>query len=402
MPKIIIKWNKEINDRLNEYGEKFGNELNSDTFKDEWISFIEEEYKTLRGEKQEIVVNEYISATERVISYIKESSNDIFKEISKSARENLSVILTADKDNSDGIDMYFNAVKKEYILNPIGSCNNVSFTEENRDLYIKNNLKLVVSTAKKYRGLGVSFGDLIQAGNLGLMKAFDKYNPNKVALRDDIIYLIEESDLNSFSHDDAKRLLNKKILYTKGNVDFVSNLPQHGFSSKEEFINWCNENIKGASFASVAFKWIRGSIMNEVASARQVNIPYNKLSEGYTNLLSLDTNPTCENDDNSHSILSWVDEEYSQDETSDIEQVETAIDVEEEVEKLLEPLTDDERRVIKMRFGIGFPCSMTLGQIAKQELMSVTETKKLIASILEKIRDSASDSDIKKIAAYFS
>lgn len=47
---------------------------------------------------------------------------------------------------------------------------------EARDILIKSNTRLVVSIAKRYLGCGVPFLDLIQEGNLGLMKAVEKFD----------------------------------------------------------------------------------------------------------------------------------------------------------------------------------------------------------------------------------
>jgi RNA polymerase primary sigma factor len=51
--------------------------------------------------------------------------------------------------------------------------------ERARQRLIEKNLRLVVSVAKKYRGYGLPFEDLIQEGNIGLMKAVDKFEPKK-------------------------------------------------------------------------------------------------------------------------------------------------------------------------------------------------------------------------------
>jgi RNA polymerase primary sigma factor len=48
-----------------------------------------------------------------------------------------------------------------------------------RQRLIEKNLRLVVSVAKKYRGYGLPFEDLIQEGNIGLMKAVEKYDPDR-------------------------------------------------------------------------------------------------------------------------------------------------------------------------------------------------------------------------------
>lgn len=49
---------------------------------------------------------------------------------------------------------------------------------EARRKLIEKNLRLVVSVAKKYKGMGLPFEDLIQEGNTGLMKSIDKYDPD--------------------------------------------------------------------------------------------------------------------------------------------------------------------------------------------------------------------------------
>ncbi len=48
--------------------------------------------------------------------------------------------------------------------------------EEKRRVLAEGNLRLVVSIAKKFQGRGVPFADLIQEGNIGLMKALDKFD----------------------------------------------------------------------------------------------------------------------------------------------------------------------------------------------------------------------------------
>jgi RNA polymerase primary sigma factor len=46
-----------------------------------------------------------------------------------------------------------------------------------RTEFIQRNLKLVISLAGRYRGRGLDVADLAEEGNIGLMRAVDKYDP---------------------------------------------------------------------------------------------------------------------------------------------------------------------------------------------------------------------------------
>src|SRR5918997_1115395 len=83
----------------------------------------------------------------------------------------------------DSIRMYLAEIGRVPLLNhadEIRLANGIARgCKRSKDRLVEANLRLVVSIAKKYRNRGVSFLDLIQEGNLGLIRAAEKFDPSK-------------------------------------------------------------------------------------------------------------------------------------------------------------------------------------------------------------------------------
>ncbi|MEI8067616.1 MAG: RNA polymerase sigma factor RpoD [Candidatus Shapirobacteria bacterium] len=131
----------------------------------------------------------YIDEIDDIFNYLFERGIDVFDKVeSKEAIEtekdkNTStdlITLLSQKGNMDSVRMY---------LKEIGKIDLLIFSEEvalaqeiekgsalSREKLINANLRLVVSIAKKYIGRGLTFLDLVQEGNQGLMRAVEKFD----------------------------------------------------------------------------------------------------------------------------------------------------------------------------------------------------------------------------------
>lgn len=91
--------------------------------------------------------------------------------------------LTKDVNINDPVRMYLKEIGRISLLTPEEEMDlSVSVAdgdEEARNILAESNLRLVVSIAKRYVGRGLLFLDLIQEGNIGLMKAVEKFDFGK-------------------------------------------------------------------------------------------------------------------------------------------------------------------------------------------------------------------------------
>ena len=115
---------------------------------------------------------------------------EIENEVARFAKsENMEKILEQEGlAIDDPVRMYLKEIGKVPLLTPeretelaeiMANSNNEELKDKAKNELVESNLRLVVSIAKRYVGKGMFFLDLIQEGNLGLMKAVDKFDYDK-------------------------------------------------------------------------------------------------------------------------------------------------------------------------------------------------------------------------------
>ena len=400
-----------IENTLNDLKEKIENltiQINSSfkEFYDKIYEYIDYDIKMIKDCTEKSIVDSYIS---NIVKFFKSSinkegqdiknCNDILNIIRVKTRNDLANIYAPDISFDDTIDKYFNDVKREYIKHPMGESEMYEMTDDNRDLFIKNNLKTVIECAKRYRGLGVDFEDLIQIGNMGLLKAWYKFDTSKSDLQDNIINEITHFNTNIFTYDDAVNIISNNFKYPKLLEQTISKIPEQGFDNKETFIEWAKDNIRKASFASLGFIWARAAITSELNGLSNIiRIPRSiRNSDDKVTFINLDSlNPHTDDNFNDDELYEISNEEFI---TSDdnVENMERMDMFKQIVNDTLNKLPGKDRRIIMKRFGINLPFQLSIADISENEGISQREVKSIIDKTLAFIAENISDENKKII-----
>lgn len=375
---------------------KFLNYVNmGDEFNIEFNNLLINEVKLLKDCSEKSIVDFYINQCKEMLIKNLDIDDNFWNKLKEKTRMKLSVKYTSNKTFDNNIDIYFNEVKREYILHPIGESDDMIFVPENRDIFIKNNLKLVIDCAKRYQNLGLPFEDLIQIGNYGLLLAFDKFDSDRANLRVSILNSIKSSKKLEFSKDDIINIIKDNFSYTKILDATIKKIPENGFKSKDEFINWTNTNIKKASFSSIGFIWVRAMILIELNKlSKIIRVPKSANKETNSlNVIRLDSiNPhtmDCYHDNQTSDI---TNEDFIIEDES-IENIEKQNIFKELLNKSLLKLSSLENRIIKKRFGIDLPYQLSINEIAENEGLSTNKVKYIINNALKIIGNNIKEKD---------
>jgi len=139
--------------------------------------FKEVAHETLLTPKEELSVSAAICNCERKIANIKEIIEIILKKRIRHNNVILIKILNKILDSENSVLPKNKHKKLVYFTKLLEVYYNKEQTLRNR--FVKSNLRLVASMAKRYLGRGVPFMDLIQEGNIGPIKAVEKFDHTK-------------------------------------------------------------------------------------------------------------------------------------------------------------------------------------------------------------------------------
>ena len=168
----------DIYDALNQF------DLDDDTIMD-LMNFFKEKGIEVISDEDEDNDDDFEDFDESKINLDEEpDDDDFFAEDDGETEEDIDIdYLGSEVRINDSVKMYLKEIGKYDLLKaedePILAKKILEGDEEAKQTLINANLRLVVNIAKHYVGRGMLFLDLIQEGNLGLMKAVDKFDYTK-------------------------------------------------------------------------------------------------------------------------------------------------------------------------------------------------------------------------------
>ena len=228
--------------------------------------------------------------------------------------------------------------------------------EKARHQMIRSNLRLVISIAKRYSNMGLAFSDLVEEGNIGLMRAVEKFNPDRgYRFSTYASWWIKQAIMRALSNQ-GKTIRIPVYMY-----DIISKWRK----VRDGLMQKLNRLPTAKEIAEI-MKVPRAKIeeIEKIASRpSSLNAPISL--DGTAELVDLLP------DDESHSPESHMEELFKN----------------SRIKEFLDQLDERERRILTQRFGLGRDEPKTLEEVAQEFNITRERVRQIENVAIKKIRE---------------
>ena len=243
-------------------------------------------------------------------------------------------------------------------------------SEQGKNELIAANLRLVISIAKKYSNRGLQFLDLIQEGNMGLMKAVDKFEYRR------------GFKFSTYATWWIRQAITRAIADQARTI----RVPVHMIETINKFIRVSRQLVQEI-----------GREPNNEEIAKKMDLPVSKVRKIIKiaqHPISLET-PIGEEED---SHLGDFIEDKGMPSPPDAV---IHINLREKIEEALKILTEREAKILKMRFGLGEGHEHTLEEVGQQFKVTRERIRQIEAKALRKLKHPSRSKKLKSFTNGF-